>query len=185
VRSGCCFIPVVHGWRHANHAAPGEKNAEFGTFPGARAGEPAAAHEKLAGLFGAALLPLFVPPWNRIDPAWLPVLVSAGYTGLSTFGPRQAVQPLPGLFQINTHVDPIDWRGSRDLVAPDLLVHRVIALLDQRLSADADCTEPLGILTHHLVHTPRVWDFTARLLAELLDGGAVPQPLAPLLETRT
>ncbi|GIT87619.1 hypothetical protein ROBYS_26350 [Roseobacter sp. OBYS 0001] len=46
----------------------------------------------------------------------------------------------------------------------------------------SDASEPLGYLTHHLVHTADVWDFTQQFVSELLDAGALPQPIAPLLE---
>ena len=70
------------------------------------------------GVFGQAASPVFVPPWNRIAPALLPRLRALGFRGLSTFrrSPRRA-QPAPGLAQINTHLDPIDWRGGRGLAA--------------------------------------------------------------------
>lgn len=76
----------------------------------------------------------------------------------------------PGLSQINTHLDPIDWRGSRGLADPDMLISQTVALLRDRREGRADADEPFGVLTHHLVHDQRIWDFTEHLLSQLLDG---------------
>lgn len=78
--------------------------------------------------------------------------------------------PAPGLEQINTHLDPIDWRGTRGLVAPDKLVAQTTDLLRDRREGRTDNAEPFGILTHHLVHDPDIWIFTEALLRRLLDG---------------
>ena len=69
---------------------------------------------------------------------------------------------------MNTHLDPIDWRGTRGLVAPDQLVARTVDLLRDRRLARADNAEPFGYLTHHLVHDDAIWDFTASLISRLL-----------------
>lgn len=73
-----------HGWRHANHEVWGKKS-EFG--PG-RALELVRAdllkgRDKLAQLLGRRFTPLFTPPWNRLRPDALPLLVELGYAGLS------------------------------------------------------------------------------------------------------
>lgn len=178
-----CLVPVVHGWRHANHSPPGVKKAEFGAPRNDARVEIATGLSRMRSLFGSRVLPLFVPPWNRMDQRFFPMLAAAGYRGVSTFAPRPDRLAAPGLVRINTHIDPIDWHGSRDLRDPDLLVAGIADILDQRRLGATDGAEPLGYLTHHLVHSPRVWEFSRQVVAELLDGGAAPQPLAPLLET--
>ena len=179
------FVPLVHGWQHVNHTLPDAKKSEFGQPRAEGAKELAFALARMQNLFVDLLLPVFVPPWNRIDPAYLPELAALGYRGLSTFLPRAQVQAHPGLVQINTHVDPIAWRSTRDLIDPQTLIDATAAHITARTSGDADNTEPLGLLTHHLVHSDAVWSFCEQLLKELLDGGAHPQPLAPLLEPTT
>jgi hypothetical protein len=179
------LIPLVHGWAHANHATEGEKKSEFGRHRSAGTLEISHAIERFRVLFGPALPPVFVPPWNRLSDLHLSDLVSAGFRCLSTYGPRQRPDAVDGLPQINTHIDPIDWRGTRGLIAPDILIARVTELLHDRRMGRADNAEPLGYLTHHLVHTEDLWDFSHALLAELLDGGATPHSLPSLLETRT
>jgi len=176
------LIPVVHGWRHVSHAPPGEKNAEFGHRRDAAAGELQSALSVMKRHFGADLMKLFVPPWNRFDATLLPSLAQAGYVGLSTFGPRLAPCPLPAVVQINTHIDPIYWRGHRGLVAPGDLVARTVAILKDRRAGSADITEPLGLLTHHLVHNADIWEFSSEFLMRLLDGGAVVADVRAVLQ---
>jgi len=42
--------------------------------------------------------------------------------------------------------------------------------------------EPLGLLTHHLVHTEEVWEFSRDVLYILLDGGANPADIGALIQ---
>ncbi|WP_300070828.1 polysaccharide deacetylase family protein [uncultured Ruegeria sp.] len=168
------LIPVVHGWAHMNHAPDGEKKSEFGLYrpledivADARAG-----HAKLTELFGNDLRPMFVPPWNRIAAEAVNRLPEIGFRFLSTATPRKTAQPMPGLDQINTHLDPIDWRGSRGLIPADTLIAQTAGLLRDRREGRADNTEPFGVLTHHLVHDQDIWDFINALLRKLLDGPA-------------
>lgn len=164
------LIPVVHGWAHQNHAPAGSKKAEFGAGRAGAAQDAANGLTSLRTLFGAQLAPMFVPPWNRIDPTIYSELVKAGYKILSTFTPRTTAKPVPGLTQINTHIDPIDWRGTRGLIDSTALINQIVKLLRDRRIGDADNAEPLGLLTHHLVHTTDVWDFTEQLLDTLQTG---------------
>jgi len=166
------LIPVVHGWGHTNHAPAGEKKSEFRLHrpmetveDDARAGL-----DRLKSLFGADLRPMFVPPWNRIAPEVAVRLSDIGYRVLSTATPRKTTQTTPRLEQVNTHLDPIDWRGTRGLVSPEDLVTQTTKLLRDRRKGRTDATEPLGILTHHLVHDDPIWTFTETLLQKLLDG---------------
>ncbi|MEM9643123.1 MAG: polysaccharide deacetylase family protein [Pseudomonadota bacterium] len=166
------LIPVVHGWAHENHAPPDEKKSEFRLHrPIAQVMEEAAAGlARLRALFDQDLRPMFVPPWNRIAPEVAVRLPEVGYRILSTATPRTAAYPVPGLEQVNTHIDPIDWRGTRGLASPDTLIAKTVDLLRDRREGRADPSEPLGVLTHHLVHDQEVWTFTEALLQRLLDG---------------
>ena len=176
------FVPMIHGWQHANHAPPDAKKSEFGQMRSDGTADLSAAIETLSDMFGDSLMPMFVPPWNRMDTAFIPELARAGYSGVSTFLPRDAARPHPDIVQINAHIDPIAWRSTRDLADPDMLIAHTAALLNSRAEGSADPTEPLGLLTHHLVHSQQVWSFCERLIKELMDGGAFPQPLYSLLE---
>jgi len=165
-----CLIPVVHGWAHQNHAAADAKKAEFGAGRGDVADEFQSGMDRLHTLFGDRLKPMFVPPWNRISPEYYPALVQAGFQILSTYTPRKHPQAAAGLQQINTHLDPIAWRKGKTLLDPDQLVAQLAQLLLDRRTGVADNDEPLGLLTHHLVHDGDVWEFTRQLLTVLQDG---------------
>jgi predicted glycosyltransferase len=160
---------LVHGLTHANHARAGEKKAEFG------AGRPletlvdeaaAALAAARAGL-GERLVAAFVPPWNRIAPELVQRLPGLGYRGLSTFGRRTARKPAPGLVQVNAHVDPIDWRGTRGLLPPEALIRQLAAAVSARVDGRHNADEPIGLLTHHLIHDEAVWRYCAALLERL------------------
>ncbi|MGJ8618134.1 MAG: polysaccharide deacetylase family protein [Sulfitobacter sp.] len=166
-------IPIVHGWAHENHAPEGQKKAEFGHPRVGAEAETRAALSDLRSLFGAALLPIFVPPWNRIDPGMVAQLSGQGYAALSTYTPRAARMAAQGLVQINTHIDPIHWRGGGGLADPETQILALVATLKDRRAGHTDATEPLGFLTHHLVHDDAIWDFTRACLGTLLEGGAV------------
>jgi predicted glycosyltransferase len=164
-------VAFVHGWRHADHAPAGEKKAEFGRHrPLPLMGQEAKDALRLArARLGEAALPVFVPPWNRIAPDLVRLLPGLGYGGLSTFRDRDRHAPVEGLVQINTHVDPIDWHGTRSLVAPQAIVAALAAAVHRRVDGAADPTEPIGLLTHHAVHDEAVWWFCEGLNAYLAD----------------
>ena len=170
------LIPVVHGWAHRNHAPEGAKKAEFG----AHRPLPVMAKEardgmlRLRALLGPALRPMFVPPWNRIAPEVLTALPGLGYSAISTFTPRKSTLAAPGLLQVNTHLDPIDWRGSRSLADPAALIAQLAAQLADRREGHTDNGEPYGVLTHHLVHDAAIWGFTRALLTRLRAGPVTP-----------
>ncbi|AOF94168.1 polysaccharide deacetylase family protein [Sinorhizobium sp. RAC02] len=140
---------AVHGWAHKNHASSGEKNQELGAHrPEDQVlAELGAGLETLITLHAGRFVPMLVPPWNRIAPAVVAGLPGLGFEVLSVFGPEK---PAP-LKVLNTHVDIIDWRGTRggrptEAVIADLI--RVSQLHDG----------PIGLLTHHLVHDGAAWN---------------------------
>jgi hypothetical protein len=145
---------LVHGLAHTNHAPAGAKKAEVGPHRplAVMQQELAEARRRLP-----EAAPVFVPPWNRIDPALVPQLAQLGFRGLSTHG---AVRyQAAGLVQVNTWVDPIDWRGSRRLLA----LPAILAQFD----AAAQHGEPVGLLTHHAAMDEEMWQFVDELLRSL------------------
>jgi hypothetical protein len=166
---------VVHGWSHANHAGSGSKKAELG------AERPAATvlwelgqgFRQLSQAHGARFQPVLVPPWNRVDAGLLPHLSDLGFRALSVFGPEKP-GPMP---LINTHVDVMDWHGTRGCRDWGTLDDEIAARLDACLAnclaaclaADAVSPKPwkggnsMGLLTHHLVHDEAVWAYLERL----------------------
>ncbi|MEN3930000.1 polysaccharide deacetylase family protein [Microvirga sp. W0021] len=156
---------LVHGFAHFNHAPADEKKAEF------KAHRPLElmCTELQSGLqhlrnmaTPEQLCPIFVPPWNRISPELTDQLRGIGFQGLSTFGNRQAPLRSDGLFQINTHIDPIAWHAGRSLLPIDTIIETIISAIQYRLDGHSD--EPIGLLTHHLVHDGAIWEFTESLV---------------------
>jgi hypothetical protein len=94
------------------------------------------------------------------------LLPACGYRGLSTFGARSLARPAPGLTQVNTHIDPIDWHGSRSLRDVSRLIAEIAGAVARR-AATSGPGEPLGILTHHIAHDEAIWSFCEALLEEL------------------
>lgn len=148
---------TVHGWSHENFAPAGEKKQELGAHRPADA--VLASLEKgllhLRHFYGPRLAPVLVPPWNRIDPKLIPWLGGIGYSALSVFGREKDL----GLPAINTHVDVMDWRGTRGGRDAAALVEEMAA----RLRVMEKSGGTLGLLTHHLVHDETVWTFLEAL----------------------
>ena len=167
---------LQHGFAHADHAPPGSKSIELGgrDLDGI-VDELARGRVMLEDAFGCAFLAVLVPPWNRLDGGLVSRLGECGFVGLSTFGRRARPEAAPGIAQINAHLDPIDWRGTRLFVGEAAALGRLIAVLD------AD--EPIGILSHHLALDEDGWAFLERLLAVLAaHPGARLCPAAELFE---
>ncbi|MCJ2073677.1 glycosyl transferase family 28 [Methylobacterium sp. J-030] len=157
---------AVHGLAHRNHAPSNAKPSEFGADrPLVQLIADAAAGLRIAQerLPDLRLLPIFVPPWNRLAAALAAALPALGYLGLSAVpGP-----PVPGLRRIDATLDPIDWRGSRSLRDPDAM----LAALAEHVARMPE--RPIGLLTHHLVQDSSIWCFVEELLAVLLKHPAV------------
>lgn len=158
---------LVHGLAHRNHAPPGLPKAEFGPTRDREEvrRDAAEALARAQAAFGRALVPAFVPPWNRLAPDLAPMLQALGYAAISAFGRTERGSGSEALPRIDTHLDPIDWRGQRGLVDPCELVTRLSRAVLARLEGGAP--EPIGLLTHHLVHDEEVWGFCEELLERL------------------
>lgn len=153
---------LVHGFSHANHAPAGEKPAELGAHrpPAEVAAELRQAVALARAAFGRRAPPVLVPPWNRIAPEWAAALPELGFRALSGFGkPVRRVPGQRGFRRVDTHIDPVAWRGDRSLVPPETL----------GLSARAAIlggTTALGLLTHHLAFDEALWRFLDSFLEE-------------------
>lgn len=175
---------AVHGWAHADHAGGLGKKQELGAHRPAAVvlEELAQGLARLRDLHGAQALPLLVPPWNRIAAALLPALPGLGFAALSVFGPER---PAP-IATINTHVDLIDWHGSRGGRAPVALAEDMLVRLEDLTATGGT----LGLLTHHLVHDAAAWACLERVFmltahhpgcrwiggADLLTAARPPEP---------
>jgi hypothetical protein len=150
---------AVHGWAHANHAPPGEKKAELGAHRPAAIvlAELCRARAVVDRLFPANSVRVLVPPWNRIDWKRVPLLCDQGFAALSVYG---RAKPAP-ISMINTHVDIVDWQAGKACRDHAVLVGQLVEELAGRLASGS--TEPVGILTHHLVHDEAALAFLGRL----------------------
>ncbi|UHC15776.1 glycosyl transferase family 28 [Methylobacterium currus] len=146
---------LVHGLAHTNHAPAEAKKAEFGPHrPLAVMQADAAAALALAkSRLGPRLLPVLVPPWNRIAPDLPATLPALSYHGVSAARP---LPPVPGLAQAHAALDPVAWRSGGGLADPAVLVARAAQAVTEG--------GPIGLLTHHLVQDEATWRFCERLL---------------------
>lgn len=160
---------VQHGWSHQNHVQPGAKKMELGPErPVAEvAADLAVGRARLLSAFGSRFLPVLVPPWNRIAPSVVATLPRLGFSGLSTAKPRAARWAAPGLVQVNSHVDPILWHDGKRPMDDAAVAAAITDQLALRRHGGADPNEPIGLLTHHLVHGAAMWHCLEQLLARL------------------
>lgn len=163
---------LQHGFAHANQAPPGARKMELGHCPmRLMLGEIELGAQRLGRLFGRRFRPVMVPPWNRIDPDLPKELPDLGLRGLSTFKDRIRREPVPGLVQVNTHWDPIAWRGAGGLGDPAALLTGLADLVEARSRVPYEDQEPIGLLTHHLVHDAWIWRFVEEVLDRLVRSG--------------
>jgi hypothetical protein len=150
--------PVVHGWAHRNHAPSDERKQEFGLHRPIEVmrQELVLALAKTKELFAERLVPIFVPPWNRIASQLVPSLSDLGYSALSTFGVASNESNRFAIPEINTHVDIIDFRVTRRCRDHGLLADDLAARLSHALHHGR---YPVGVLSHHLVHDDSAFDF--------------------------
>ena len=157
---------LQHGWRHVNHARPGEGGWELGDHrPLAAVGRDLeSGYGRLADAFGAQFLPVLVPPWNRISAGVVQSLPALGFIGLSTFRAREHKAPAPGLVQVNAHCDPVKWKQGGRFAGTARALDDLTSHLRARRTGAADPAEPTGLVTHHLALDPPAFDFVAGLL---------------------
>jgi hypothetical protein len=146
---------AAHGWSHRNHAPTGEKKQELGAHRPANVvlDELSEGFAHLRGLYPKQFVSVLVPPWNRVAPQVVEGLPGIGFDAISTFGPAK---PAP-LRVINTHVDLIDWRGTRGGRPTEALFSDIVEAMNRPEP------EPMGLLSHHLVHDAQAWSFLEQL----------------------
>ena len=172
--SGLKARVLMHGTDHRNRAAQGEKKTEFPAAEpdGDAVARLCIARERLATRAARRFVPALAPPWNRFKRPLAARLPEAGIYGLSAYGPRDGAEAAPGVRQVNTHVDIIDWRGTRGFVGEDPALRMAVKHLASRRKGDVDAGEPTGWLTHHALHDKAVWEFLERLFERTRARGA-------------
>ena len=163
---------AAHGWTHRNHAPEGSKKQEFPIHrPKSEIlHELRRARARSDALFGDKSIPIYVPPWNRIAPEVAALLPDAGFRAVSAFGRKPMFAPPSSVHELNTHLDIIDWYGSRGGRDPDALTAELAGHLAW---ARRNVPSAIGVLTHHRVHDAIAWQFVEELLAETAQHAAV------------
>jgi hypothetical protein len=84
------------------------------------------------------------------------------------------------MVEANTHVDIIDWRGTRGFCGEEAALAAAARHLAARRTGAADSSEPTGWLTHHEMHDGAAWNFlsylfdrTRRLGARWVDAASI------------
>jgi hypothetical protein len=166
---------LQHGWAHANHeTAPAAgtervRPAECGAAraPAVVVAEIERGRQRLGTALAERVLPVFVPPWNRVAPAVRAALAGLGYRALSAFGPRDGTGAAASLGHLNCHVDPVLWRQERRFAGAAATLDRLRRELTDRRRGQIDPAEPIGLLTHHRVMGPAQWSFLEEWLTRL------------------
>jgi len=163
---------LLHGFAHVNHAPNNQKSCEFDDLRN----QDVMRDELQSGIKTLSqfnrFLPVFVPPWNRVGDKFINLLPPSGIKALSTFGLRSQKHPRPGLYQVNTHVDIIDWKGCRGFVGLEQALFVATHHLKQKRLSKVD-DEPTGVLSHHLVHDNGAWDFLHEFMTRTQNHPAV------------
>jgi len=174
------LLPCQHGCWHRDHAPAGAKKSEFGAErePQAVRAEIILARQRLGELFGSSLLPIFVPPWNRIDRTLAAALPEMGFSGLSCFRGFTLGQN-GGPVLANTDIDIMDWHGGRIGRSTEALAAEIAAQLAARRRQGEPRSCTLGLLLHHRDHDETAWSALDALLSRLCAHPAV-SPSGPL-----
>lgn len=147
---------LQHGCDHRNRAAAGEKKSEFPAHEPIEAAleRLKSSRERLAALAGASALPVLAPPWNRVHRALAAALPGIGIHGFSSYGREESI---PGVVQVNTHVDIVAWKDGKRFIGDEEVVRLAMTFVLKEV--------PVGWLTHHAVHDAAAWSFLERLFA--------------------
>lgn len=144
-----------HGVDHANKLPVGGPRSEF-PADAQQATINAAVAAGRARLVAAGLPPItFVPPWNEASDRLVEAIKAAQYDSYS-IGIHG--KPRDTLKHVGAQVDILRWKGKPHFRGR----RRVFDALRKQLEARRQLgafEEPIGILTHHLVHDEKAWRF--------------------------
>lgn len=158
---------MQHGFAHINHEPAGTRASEIGDLRDVTL-QVADLREGWRRLLTAKLpnlLPVLVPPWNRVSQKTLPHLAPLGFRMLSAFQGGASADGIAGLRQINAHVDPVCWKNGAEFRGTEKTLAQVVEHLSARRHGQAE--EPTGFLTHHLQTDAATWDFIDQFLDRL------------------
>lgn len=151
-----------HGVTHINVSATGEPNDEFevGTDIKTMAEAIASANECLSNF--PTNVPVYVPPWNRVNEN-LPTAIKLA--GLQCLSAHRKQPPQNNLVtSLNVDLDLLTWKTEPHFRGAVRVLWRFLVLLRQRRISKV-WHEPVGLLTHHLAHDEEAWNFLSEFLA--------------------
>ena len=193
--SGVAGVTIAqHGVDHENRLPEGGPRSEFAP-DASQVAINAALVAGRARLMAAGLPPTTsVPPWNEASERLITAIGAAGY---ETFSSGIHGRSRDGLRHIGAQVDILRWKGTPHFRGRRRIFDALRLQLETRRE-QAAFDEPIGILTHHLVHDDEAWRFMRwfveyaqhrfewRGLAELCKPAAVAAGVAadPLFASR-
>lgn len=129
-----------HGWNHRNHQLLGKKQ-EFGSEVAAAEKERmiVAGRRRLEAILGGHFLPVFTPPWNRVDLETLETLQDRGFLAISRYRDDKLAS-LPGLPDFPANVD----LHTRKEATAELAWQGLMSELSQALEGGM-----VGLMLHH------------------------------------
>lgn len=144
-----------HGVDHRNRLPDGGPRSEYAAdAPQETINAQVAAGR--ARLVAAGLKPwLFVPPWNEMSDRLETASRAAGYRAYS-IGIYGA--PREGLAHVGAQVDILRWKDKPRFRGRARVLNALRMRLEERRKA-GQFEEPVGLLTHHLVHDEAAWAF--------------------------
>lgn len=165
---------IQHGYAHRNHQPEGMRKCEFGDHRDMHDAldDLVIGRRRLEALFDDRFAAVLAPPWNRLSAPYTAQLIGVGLSGLTTYGPRATANPAPGVVLVNSHVDIIDWRGTRGFMGEAAALGLAVDHLAARRAKTVDAAEPTGLLSHHLIHDAAAWRFIEAFMAATVDHKA-------------
>ena len=166
---------LQHGYDHSDQSAVGERKLELGGVADSEnlRERLALGFEIMKRQFGKQFVPVMVPPWNRIRADAIDLLPALGFRGLSRMKARHKASPAAELLEVNTHLDPVNWRSAGGFGGTYLSIAILVQHLIARRNSYRDAAEPTGILSHHLAQNEATWTFIDELLRRLASNPAV------------
>ncbi len=146
-----------HGIDHENKLPDGGPRSEFAADMGQDQinASVTAGHARLAA---AGLTPqVFVPPWNEPSDKLVAAIKASGY---DTYSIGIHGKPRDSLEHIGAQVDILRWKGAPRFRGRRRIFDALRKQLEDRRKSET-FAEPIGLLTHHLVHDEAAWRFLA------------------------
>ena len=166
---------LQHGFSHIDYAPAGQGSWELGDHrPLATVlAELRQGYQILNDAFGEKFLPVLVPPWTRCSDKVRSSLSDQGFKGFSAEGERDPASNDSNVKVIHAHSDPIKWKENARFKGADRVLDDFINHLQKRRQGhgqgQCDPGEPTGLCTHHMDHSPELWQFLDQFLGHTKD----------------